>query len=124
MNQREFLETLCEENPDAIIVGSIGTISYDLKEIDHPKKVLVKGAMGHAMAIGLGMALGSNERVIVVIGDGSYLMKAGSAATILAQKPKNLRVIVLNNNSYRSCGGQGTDFESLRPHVPFETVDV
>lgn len=124
VSQKEFLLSLCESNPDAVIVGSIGTISYDLKEISHPNKILVTGAMGHAMAIGLGYALSTTKEVIVVIGDGSFLMKMGSMSTILKHSPRNLRVIILNNNSYKSCGGQKTNFKYIEEFVPFEVYEV
>lgn len=122
--QKTFLSKLLSENKDAIIVGSIGTISYDLDTIQHPGKFLIKGAMGAALAFGLGYALHSLKKVIVVIGDGSLLMKLGSISTVLKHKPANLRVIVINNDSYRSCGGQKTNFSAIRHLVPFEIHDL
>jgi len=115
---------LCENNKSAIIVGSIGTISYDLGTIEHPNKVLIKGAMGAALGCGLGMALNTLKKVIVVIGDGSYLMKLGSMATINKFNPENLRVIVVNNNSYKSCGGQETYFTALDGTTRIESIDL
>lgn len=123
MNQKEFLTNLCKKNKEAVIIGSIGTISYDLKEIDHPNKILIKGAMGAAMACGLGYALSSPKQVIVVIGDGSYLMCMGHISTILKHNLKNLQIIVVDNGSYKSCGGQTTNFESIRNSVPFAILE-
>lgn len=105
-------------------MGSLGTISYDLSQIPHKRKVLIKGAMGCAMGVGLGMALHTKRKVIVVIGDGSYLMHMGSIATILYYKPKNLEVVVVNNNCYKSCGGQGTCFGAIKHLVPFKVYDI
>lgn len=123
--QKEVIEKICADNPSATIFGSIGTISYDLKDIDHPKKHLVKGAMGHVMSIAFGYAKAKpDEEVICIIGDGSYLMKAGSAATLLHHDLPNLTVYVLNNQCYKSCGGQGTNFDALFPFVPFEVIPV
>lgn len=122
MTQKEFLLNLCENNKDAVIVSSLGTIAYDLSTIEHPNKILVKGAMGCVMGIGLGYALSSDKKVIVVIGDGSYLMKAGSAATIKKHNLPNLEVIILNNNCYNSCGGQYTNFKHVKPE--FKTIEV
>jgi phosphonopyruvate decarboxylase len=124
MTQKTFLSNLCENNRDAIIVGSIGTISYDLSEIEHPNKILIRGAMGAALGCGLGIALSVDKQVIVVIGDGSFLMKMGSMSTILKHNLPNLKIIVINNNSYRSCGGQNTNFESIKHLVPFEVHDI
>lgn len=112
--QATFLTNLCENNKDAVIIGSLGTISYDLKEIEHKNKILVKGAMGSVLGIGLGYALGSLKDVIVVIGDGSFLMKMGGWATLLKYKPRNLRIIIIDNESYLSTGGQETNFYPVK----------
>jgi len=120
MTQKNYLSNLSKNNPDAILVGSIGTISYDLGEIEHENKVLIRGAMGAAMGCGLGIALNTDKQVIVVIGDGSFLMHMGSMSTILKHNLPNLKVIVINNNSYKSCGGQSTNFKEIELAVPFE----
>jgi len=92
----------------------LGTISYDLNEIDHRNKVLVRGAMGHAIAVGLGYALGSDKKVIVVIGEGSLLMKMGSMATVLAHAPKDFEVHIMFNGEFKSCGGQKNYFGKIQ----------
>jgi len=110
MTQKEYLLRLSRKNKNAIIVGSLGTISKDLEQIKHKNKILVKGAMGCVMGVGLGIALNTRKKVIVVIGDGAFLMKMGSISTILKYKPKNLKIIIINNGCYASCGGQPTNF--------------
>lgn len=111
MTQKNYISSLLRKNPKAIIVGSLGSISKDLDEILHGGKVLVRGAMGHAMAVGLGIALHTDKKVIVLIGDGSFLMSAGTIATINRYAPKNFSVIVLDNGKYASTGGQETNFK-------------
>jgi len=114
--QKELLSNLLKRNPKSIIVASLGTISYDLKGLKHQKIIFVPGAMGCVMGIGLGIALNTKKKVIIIIGDGSYLMKMGSVSTILKHKPKNLEVHVLVNNKYASTGGQKINFDkSLVP---------
>ena len=113
LTQKKYLSKLLKENKKAVIIGSLGTISYDLKEIPHRNKILVKGAMGCVMGVGLGYALNTKKKVIVIIGDGSFLMKMGSVATILKHKLKNLLVIIINNGCYASCGGQQINDEIL-----------
>lgn len=121
MTQREFLTNLCESHKDAIIVGSIGSICYDLTEIPHENKILIRGAMGAALGCGLGMAMHTKKEVVVIIGDGSYLMKMGCMSTILKHNLLNLKVYIINNNSYKSCGGQKTNFNSVGQYCPFDT---
>lgn len=124
MNQKTLLSRLYAKNSKAIIVSSLGTISYDLEELvkkntgKGPLIVPIKGAMGAALGCGLGMALYRKEKVIVVIGDGSFLMKLGSLSTILRYRPRNLEVIVLDNGCYKSCGGQKTNFRFIKRYIP------
>jgi thiamine pyrophosphate-dependent acetolactate synthase large subunit-like protein len=57
--------------------------------------------------IGLGLALAQPKLpVLVITGDGEMLMGMGSLATIGVQKPKNLSIVVLDNERYGETGGQ------------------
>jgi thiamine pyrophosphate-dependent acetolactate synthase large subunit-like protein len=65
--------------------------------------------MGSACTIGLGLALAQpKRRVLVVTGDGEMLMGLGSLATIGAQRPGNLAIVVLDNERYGETGMQKT----------------
>jgi phosphonopyruvate decarboxylase len=87
---------------------------------------MIAGAMGCVMGTGLGYALASKKKVIVVIGDGAFLMKMGSIATILKYKPKNLKVYILNNRRHASCGNQATNFKYIKKILPkqFQVIDL
>lgn len=125
MEQEDFLLNLLGQNPNAIIVGSLGSIAYDLKKISHKHKILIAGAMGAALGVGLGYALSSKKKVIVVIGDGAFLMKMGAMADILRYNLKNLTIYVMNNNQYKSTGGQPTNFKYLsRNPTMFKVVNL
>jgi len=122
MTQKEYLSKLSLKG---WIVGSLGTISKDLP--DGKKIIKVKGAMGCVLGVGLGIALSTAEKVRVIVGEGAYLMKLGSMATILAHKPKNLEIIVLNNGKYASTGGQENNFKHIKkylklPRVKYENI--
>lgn len=124
MTQQEYLSKLLSDNQDAIIVSSLGNIKKDIMEIEHPHKVLLHGAMGHAIGCGLGIALSTKQKVIVVTGEGSLLMKLGSMATVLFHKLPNLEIKVLDNGCYNSCGGQGNYFSAIKKLIPFEVIRV
>src|SRR5436305_2535831 len=65
--------------------------------------------MGGAVMIGLGIALAQPKLPVVVItGDGEMLMGIGSLATVGLQKPKNLAIVVLDNEVYGETGGQAS----------------
>ena len=65
--------------------------------------------MGSAVMIGLGLAIAKpRRRVLVLTGDGEMLMGLGSLATAGVQKPKNLSVVVIDNERYGETGMQQT----------------
>ena len=65
------------------------------------------GAMGGAVAMGLGMALAAPaERVAVITGDGELLMNAGALASVASAAPGNLTVVCIDNGAHGETGGQ------------------
>jgi thiamine pyrophosphate-dependent acetolactate synthase large subunit-like protein len=65
--------------------------------------------MGAAAMTGLGLALAQpKRRVLVITGDGEMLMGLGALATIGAQKPDNLSIVVIDNELYSETGMQPT----------------
>lgn len=73
------------------------------------KYLLNVGAMGHSGHIALGLKLNTEEKVIVLDGDGSLLMQMGSLPTIAHHVMDNFIHIVINNGSHESVGGQPTE---------------
>jgi len=66
----------------------------------------------------LGYAINSKKKVICLDGDGSILMHLGSLRMLGYLGTKNLKHILLNNNSHESVGNQpttafGINFKSL-----------
>src|SRR5262249_57050667 len=79
----------------------------------------IPSAMGHAPALGVGLALAQPARgVVVVNGDGCTLMSLGCLVT-LAQTRANVFLLVMDNGLYEVTGGQPvagagrTDFAGL-----------
>lgn len=121
MTQKKLLSILLKKNSKAIIVCSLGTISYDVTEIVEKESTkqdiyFIRGAMGCAIGAGLGLALSQKKKVVVFIGDGSYNMKAGSVSTVMKYKPKNLFIYIMQNKKYASTGNQ--DISSINPLPP------
>jgi thiamine pyrophosphate-dependent acetolactate synthase large subunit-like protein len=110
LDRREVVSTLLADRKKALVVAGLGASTYDLAAAgDNDRNLYLWGAMGGALMIGLGMALAQPDTpVIVVTGDGEMLMGMGSLATVGLQKPKNLSILVLDNEAYGETGGQAS----------------
>ena len=110
LERRSVVSGLLTERKDAIVVGGLGASTYDIAAAgDHDRNFYLWGAMGGAVMIGLGVALAQPDLPVVVItGDGEMLMGIGSLATVGLQRPRNLSIIVLDNEVYGETGGQAS----------------
>ena len=110
LNRRSVVGRLLADRKDAIVVGGLGASTYDIAAAgDSDRNLYLWGAMGGAVMIGLGIALAQPTLPVVVItGDGDMLMGIGSLATVGLQKPKNLTIVVLDNEVYGETGGQAS----------------
>jgi len=110
LDRREVVSTLLADRRDALVVAGLGASTYDLAAAgDNPRNLYLWGAMGGAVMMGLGLALAQPDTpVVVVTGDGEMLMGIGSLATVGVQKPKNLSILVLDNEAYGETGGQAS----------------
>jgi phosphonopyruvate decarboxylase len=108
IDRRAFVRGLLQRCPDALVVTGLGSPTYDVFAAgDRDQNFYLWGAMGGAAAIGLGLALAQPQRsVLVITGDGEQLMGLGMLATIGAQQPPNLTVVVLDNGHYGETGMQ------------------
>jgi thiamine pyrophosphate-dependent acetolactate synthase large subunit-like protein len=110
LERRSVVSSLLAKRSDAVVVGGLGASTYDIAAAgDHDRNFYLWGAMGGAVMIGLGVALAQPKLPVVVItGDGEMLMGIGSLATVGLQKPKNLTIVVLDNERYGETGGQAS----------------
>jgi thiamine pyrophosphate-dependent acetolactate synthase large subunit-like protein len=110
LDRRGVVASLLAERKDSIVVGGLGASTYDIAAAgDHDRNLYLWGAMGGAVMIGLGIALAQPKLPVVVItGDGEMLMGMGSLATVGLQSPKNLSIVVLDNEVYGETGGQAS----------------
>jgi thiamine pyrophosphate-dependent acetolactate synthase large subunit-like protein len=108
LDRRGVVKTLMSACPEALVIAGLGSSAYDLFAAgDRDLNFYLWGAMGGAASIGLGLALAQPSKAVVVLtGDGEQLMGLGSLATIGAQQPKNLTVVVLDNGHYGETGKQ------------------
>ena len=110
LHRRAVVRRLLKERGELLVIAGLGAPAWDVTAAgDHPLSFPMWGAMGGAAMMGLGLALAQPERrVLVVTGDGEMLMGLGSLATIAAQRPPNLAIVVLDNERYGETGMQKT----------------
>jgi thiamine pyrophosphate-dependent acetolactate synthase large subunit-like protein len=110
LDRRDVVRMLLAKRGELLVIAGLGAPAWDATEAgDHPLNFPLWGGMGGAAAIGLGLALAQPQRrVLVLTGDGELLMGMGSLATIGAQRPRNLSVVVLDNERYGETGMQAS----------------
>ncbi len=110
LRRREVAKALLADRGGLLVVAGLGSCAWDITAAgDDPLNFPLWGAMGGAAALGLGLVLAqSDRRVLVITGDGEMLMGMGSLATIAIQAPKNLAIVVFDNERYGETGMQPT----------------
>jgi thiamine pyrophosphate-dependent acetolactate synthase large subunit-like protein len=108
LERRTVVRMLLTDRGDLLVVAGLGAPAWDATDAgDHPLTFPLWGGMGGATAIGLGLALAQpDRRVLVLTGDGELLMGMGSLATAGVQRPRNLALVVLDNEHYGETGMQ------------------
>ena len=110
LNRRLVISELLKERKNSLVVNGLGGTCWDVASLgDNDLNFYVWGGMGNACMIGLGLALSQpDKKVIVITGDGEMLMGIGSLATIALKQPKNLSIVVFDNELYGETGNQKT----------------
>jgi thiamine pyrophosphate-dependent acetolactate synthase large subunit-like protein len=132
LQRRDVVKALLRDRGDILVVAGLGSSAWDCTAAgDHPLTFPLWGAMGSACMIGLGLALAqARRRVLVVTGDGEMLMGLGSLATIAVQRPRNLAIVVLDNERYGETGMQkthtayGTDLAAIATACGFAKAEA
>ena len=109
-NRRDVVRALLEDRGELMVIAGLGASAWDITAIgDTPRNLPLWGGMGGAAMMGLGLALAQpSAKVLVITGDGEMLMALGAMATIAVQRPKNLSIVVLDNEHYSETGNQET----------------
>ncbi len=110
LKRRAVVRALLRDRGGMLAIGGLGAPAWDITAAgDVPENLPLWGGMGGAAMMGLGLALAQpSRRVLVVTGDGEMLMGVGSLATIAVQRPRNLSVVVIDNEHYGETGMQET----------------
>jgi sulfopyruvate decarboxylase subunit beta len=116
----EATQLILRQAGDRPIVSNLGPTTDELWHAQHrDRNFYTYGSMGLCSSIALGMAVSTGEQVISLDGDGSLLMNLGTIATIGREQPRNLIVVVWDNEEWGQTGHQpshtarGTDLERV-----------
>jgi thiamine pyrophosphate-dependent acetolactate synthase large subunit-like protein len=111
LQRRPLVKKILEGADDnLLVIAGLGSSNWDITEAgDRPLNMPLWGAMGAPVPMGLGLALAQpKKRVLVITGDGDMLMSLSSLATVAAQQPDNLAIVVLDNEKFGETGNQAT----------------
>jgi thiamine pyrophosphate-dependent acetolactate synthase large subunit-like protein len=130
LDRRPLTAEILTQRGKTLVVGGLGAPCWDIAAAgDDPLNFYAWGGMGGTAMIGLGLALAQpSRRVLVITGDGDMLMGLGSLATIAAQRPKNLAILVQDNEHYGETGMQithtrlGVDLAGMAKAAGFATT--
>ena len=108
LERRDVVAKLLKDRDNAVVISGLGSPTYDVAAVSpSDRNYYLWGAMGGAAMMGFGLALARADlHVIVITGDGEALMGMGSLATIGANQPDNLSIVVLDNEHYGETGMQ------------------
>ena len=111
-SQGELIGVVNElSDPDAVMINAAGSMPGDLHKLwrtRHSKNFHLEygySCMGYEIAGGLGIKMAAPEReVIVMVGDGSYLMLCNEIVTSI-QEGYKLTIVLMDNRGFNSIGG-------------------
>ena len=92
-----------------LVVTALGWVAGEWHSIRPRESNLYQINMGMCTPLSLGLALVlPHRRVIALESDGSVLLYLGNLTTLANKRPKNLTVIVFDNQCYLATGGLPT----------------
>ncbi len=106
MKRFDCLKSLFSRMPDeVIVVGNVGDTTTLMLTLRPSDANVYSVNLGSCTAVGLGLALGlPHRRVVALDGDGNLLLNLAVLADVANQAPKNLSILVQDNELYQSGG--------------------
>ena len=91
-----------------IVVCGLGSVEAAYKKVGPVGPTyFASDPMGIWPSVALGLALArADRRIVFLAGDGDLVMNLQVLVTIASVAPKNLRIVLFQNGSYASSGGQ------------------
>lgn len=108
IQRRAFVADLLAQRNGALVVPGLGSATWDCFAAGDSAEYLYSwGGMGLAVPTALGLALAQpDKRILALTGDGEMMMGIGSLGVAADQAPKNLAILVLDNEHFGETGRQ------------------
>ena len=108
MQRYDYLKTIAGDAGDALVVAA-GWAAREWQALRPGDGNFRPRTLGLASSISLGIALGLPDRKVIVIdGDGAFLMNLCGLPTIAWQNPPNLIHLLFDNQCYEASGATQT----------------
>ena len=108
---KNFIESL-KDNDVAIFSGQ--EMCKEAYQYDRPGNFYIHDLYSVAPAFALGMAMCTDKRIFVFVGEGDLLRELAAASQIAASRCSNIFLVVLDNGTYQSAGNFPNIMESMR----------
>lgn len=106
------------DDEDILLHLAIGATKFETWHLRPKANTVSLGKLGGTVAFGLGIAIAlPHRRVITITTDGDLLMELGQLSPIVAMKPSNLKIVVLDNEHYESL-------KTVRPSLTGNGLDL
>jgi thiamine pyrophosphate-dependent acetolactate synthase large subunit-like protein len=118
MDMRQAMEIFAGHRGDAVAMVSSGQ-TPTLWEVAHQDPTMYFTGMAYSSAGAFGLALARPDlKVVAIEGDGAMLMGLANLATIGRYAPKNLVILVMNNDTYLGSFKGYLDSASVTTDLP------
>jgi thiamine pyrophosphate-dependent acetolactate synthase large subunit-like protein len=114
MKRDVMLKKFCSFLTDAdIVIFGSNDLSKEASEIYKPGHFYITDNFSLAVSLGLGIAMCTDKRVFVFVGEGDILRDFGIILQMAASKCQNIFLIIFNNGVYQNAGGFPNIFNKM-----------
>ncbi len=96
-----------------IVIFSGQDMCMEAYQYDKPGYFYINNTFGISVSFALGIALSTDKRVFVFVGEGDLLRELAVLGQVAVSKCKNMFIIILDNGVYQSSGNQPNIFSSF-----------
>ncbi len=96
-----------------IVIFSGKDMCTEAYQYDKPGYFYINDVFGISVSFALGVALSTDKRVFVLVGEGDLLRELAVLGQVAVSKCKNIFVIILDNGVYQSAGNHPNIFDSF-----------